>query len=485
MITAVVPSDYMPALAEIWMMVMIGVTLMAGLFSSKESSLTCILSKFTLLIAGLLIGYSYTHWGGSAGVVIFHQQFVLDLLAATLKISVCLIVFFVFLYSHYYNQDRNIPSEFYVLGLLSTLGMMILISGHNLLLIYLGMELFSLPIYAMAALERRQGRCIEAAMKYFIIGALASAILLYGLSLVFGMTQSLDISVIASAIMALHGGSLTILMLALIFIFAGIGFKFGVVPFHMWVPDVYEGTSTSVTLFISTAPKVAAFALVIRLVMEALPEFKIVSQELFITLAVLSIAIGNVVAIVQTNIKRLFAYSSIAHMGYVFLGFSAMTARGDAAALFYVLTYAMTTLVAFGLLVLLSRAGFEMDKMDDLSGLSTRNPWLAFLMLMALFSMAGIPPFVGFIAKVGLLEALINAHLVWLAILAVIFAIIGSFYYLRAVKVMYFDEPQNRIPLSCSTRNKITISINGLAILLVGLFPGCLFALCHQVFFSI
>ena len=482
MITAVVPSDYMPALAEIWLMVMICVTLMAGLFTSAESALTCRLAKFTVLVAGLLTWYSYVHWGSPSGIMIFHQQFVLDLLAATLKIAVCIIVFFVFLYSHGYNDDRTIPSEYYVLGLLSTLGMMILISGHNLLPIYLGMELFSLPIYAMAALERRQGRCIEAAMKYFIIGALASALLLYGLSLVFGMTQSLDISVIASRIMMLHGGGINIIMIALVFIFAGIGFKFGAVPFHMWVPDVYEGTSTSVTLFISTAPKIAAFALVIRLVTEALPELKAISQELFITLSVLSIALGNVVAIAQKNLKRMFAYSSIAHIGYIFLGFSAMTARGDAAALFYVLTYAVTTLAAFGLLVLLSRAGFEMEKMDDLAGLSTRNPWLAFVMLMALFSMAGIPPFVGFIAKVGLLEALVAAHLVWLAVLAVVFAIIGSYYYLRVVRVMYFEEPQNRTPLPCTISNKLAISINGLVVLLLGLFPGALFVLCQRVF---
>lgn len=483
MITAtIVPSDYVPALAEIWMMLMICVTLIAGLFSSKDSVLTCRLAKWTVILAALLTWYSYIDWGSPDTLIIFHQQFVLDLFAATLKIAVCGIVFCVFFYSHTYNQDRNIPSEFYVLGLLSTLGMMILISGHDLLPIYLGMELFSLPIYAMAALERRQGRCIEAAMKYFIMGALASGLLLYGLSLIFGMTQSLNISVIASHIMVLHGSSIHILMIALVFIFAGIGFKFGLVPFHMWVPDVYEGTSTSVTLFISTAPKIAAFALVVRLVLEALPELKAVSQELCITFAVLSIAIGNVVAIVQTHLKRMFAYSSIAHMGYVFLGFAAMTARGDAAALFYVITYAITTLVAFGLLVILSRAGFEMDKMEDLSGLSSRNPWLAFLMLMALFSMAGIPPFVGFIAKVGLLEALVAAHLVWLAVFALVFAIIGSFYYLRVVRMMYFDEPQNRMPLLCSTRNKVVMSINGFAVLLLGLFPGALFVLCHHIF---
>ncbi|PHQ80101.1 MAG: NADH:ubiquinone oxidoreductase subunit N, partial [Coxiella sp. (in: Bacteria)] len=348
MTTAVVPSDYMPALAEIWMMVMVCVTLLSGLFAKKDSSITYLLAQFTLLVAAVLTWYSYAYWGGRTGTVIFHQQFVLDMLAVILKIFVYLIVFVVFLYSREYNRDRNIPNEFFVLGLLSTLGMMILISGHDLLPIYLGLELFSLPIYAMVALERRQGRCIEAAMKYFVIGALASGMLLYGMSLLFGMTKSLDISVIAQHALLMHGGSQMVLLAALVFIFAGVAFKFGAAPFHMWVPDVYDGASTSVTLFISTAPKIAAFALAIRLIVEALPEFRAMSQELFIVLSVLSIAIGNIVAIAQTSIKRMLAYSSIAHIGYMLLGFAAMTPDGDASAMFYILTYAITTLVAFG-----------------------------------------------------------------------------------------------------------------------------------------
>ncbi len=484
MITAVVSSDYMPALPEIVMMVMICVTLLAGLFVKKDSMLTYVLSQLTLCAALICTWYSFTYYaaGSAGGALIFHQQFVLDGLAAVLKVFVYVIVLIVFLYSRQYNKDRNIPPEFYVLGLLSTLGMMILISGHNLLPIYMGIELFSLPTYAMVALERRQGRCIEAAMKYFIIGALASGILLYGLSLIFGLTDSLDIGTIAEHISIMTGGSLAILAVALVFVFAGIAFKLGAAPFHMWVPDVYDGASTSVTLFISTAPKIAAFALVIRLVVEALPEFSIASQDIFIVLAVLSIGIGNLAALVQTNIKRMLAYSSIAHIGYMLLGLTAMTPEGDAAALFYIVTYALTTLVSFGMLVLLSRAGFEADKVDDFAGLSSRNPWLAFIMMMAMFSMAGIPPFVGFIAKVSVLGALINAHLTWLAVVALVFAIIGSYYYLNVVKVMYFEEPAIRTPLACTMDNKIVMSFNGLIVVVLGIFPGGFFTLCHSLF---
>lgn len=485
MMTAIVPADYMPALPEIWMMVMVCVTLLAGLFTKKDSSVTYLMSQVVLLGAAICTWYSFSHYAvHPGGALIFHGQFVLDSLAAILKLFVYLIVFVVFIYSRQYNQDRNVPHEFYVLGLISTLGMMILISGHNLLPIYMGIELFSLPTYAMVALERRQGRCIEAGMKYFIIGALASGILLYGLSLIFGMTQSLDITTIAQHGLAMSGGSLVVLLVALVFVFVGVAFKFGAAPFHMWVPDVYDGASTSVTLFVSTAPKIAAFALAVRLIIEAMPEFRVASQDIFIVLSVLSIAIGNLVALVQTSIKRMLAYSSIAHIGYMLLGFAAMTADGDAAAMFYILTYAITTLVSFGMLAVLSRAGFEVDKIDDLAGLSSRNPWLALVMMMAMFSMAGIPPFVGFIAKVGILEAVIGVHLVWLAVLALVFAIIGCYYYLRVVKTMYFEEPANRTPLVCAMDNRIIISLNGLAVILLGIFPGGLFTMCHMTFGS-
>ena len=472
-------AAYLPVLPEVLLSLLTVVTLVTSLFVSKESRVPYSLAQASLLavLTSLVLADVY-HWHG----LLFFGQFVLDPMAVFLKLAVIVLVSIVFVYSRQYNKDRDIPHEFYLLGLLSLLGMMVLISGHDLLVIYLGLELFSLPIYAMVALERRQGRCIEAAMKYFIIGAFASGMLLYGLSLIFGLTHAVNLSEILAFLHTMSASSAIVAVAALVFVMAGVAFKLGVAPFHMWVPDVYEGASTSTTLFISTAPKVAAFALITRLVLSLVPASVHLSQDIFIVLSVVSIAIGNIVALVQTNLKRLLAYSSIAHMGYVLLGFAAMSRNGEAAALFYMMTYALSTCVAFGLLVLLSRAGFEADKIDDLAGLSARNPWLAFVMLMAMFSMAGIPPFVGFIAKVGLLEALIASHLIWLAVVALVFAIVGSFYYLRVVKVMYFESPQNRAAFPCAPGSRVVMTLNGLAILLLGLFPSALFTVCHFVF---
>lgn len=482
MMATIVPAAFMPAFPEIILAILSCVTLLTSLFVKKESPVVYMMSQFSLIVVGACL---FAIAGHFPHTVIFHNQFVFDSLAVVLKAAVLLTVFVVFVYSRQYNLDRNIPHEFYILALLSTLGMMVLISGHDLLPIYLGVELFSLPIYAMVALERRQGRCIEAAMKYFIIGAFASGMLLYGLSLIFGLTHSLSIATIAQSIQHMSASSMMVAVVALVFVMAGVAFKLGAAPFHMWVPDVYEGASSSVTLFIATAPKLAAFALVVRLILEISPALHVASQDMFIVLSVASIAIGNIVALVQTNLKRLLAYSSIAHIGYVLLGFAAMSKSGEAAALFYAITYAISTCVAFGLLVLLSRAGAEADKIDDLSGLSSRNPWLAFVMLMAMFSMAGIPPFVGFIAKLGLLEALINAHLTWLAVVALLFAIVGSFYYLRVVKAMYFESPQSRIAYPCKWDTRLVMTLNGLAVLVLGILPGGLFALCHLVFKTI
>lgn len=482
MMASIAPAAFMPALPEIILAVLTCVTLLISLFVKKDSMVVYLLSQCSLLLVGVCLFLVSGHY---QNVLIFHQQFVFDDLAIFMKLAILLIVFVVFVYARQYNRDRNIPPEYYILGLLSTLGMLVLVSGHDLLSIYLGLELFSLPIYAMVALERRQGRCIEAAMKYFIIGAFASGMLLYGLSLLFGLTQSLTVTTIAQSIQHMPSASLLVAIVAMVFVLAGVAFKLGAAPFHMWVPDVYEGASSSVTLFIASAPKIAAFALVVRLVIETAPSLGAAIQDIFIVMSIASIAIGNIVALTQTNLKRLLAYSSIAHIGYILLGFSAMTRSGEAAALFYAVTYALSTCVAFGIVVMLSRAGTEVDKIDDLAGLSARNPWLAFVMLMAMFSMAGIPPLVGFIAKLGLLEALIGAHLVWLAVVALVFAIIGSFYYLRVVKVMYFEQPQSRIAYPCKWDGRLMMSLNGIAVLVLGVLPGGLFAMCHLVFRSL
>jgi NADH-quinone oxidoreductase subunit N len=363
------------------------------------------------------------------------------------------------------------------------LGMMVLVSSHNFITLYLGLELFSLPIYAMVALQRDTGRCIEAAIKYFIMGSVASGLLLYGLSMLFGATHSLDLATVAH-VMTRHGlMTHALLMLGLIFTVTAIVFKLGAAPFHQWVPDVYDGAPTSVALFISAAPKIAAFGLLIRLLVDTMPSLSIQWHQVVIVIAILSMAIGNLTAIVQTSMKRLLAYSSIAHMGYMLLGIACATQRGDSAALFYILSYSIMTLGAFGTMILLSRKGFEADKISDYSGLNTRSPWFAFVMLLVMFSMAGVPPIVGFIAKVGVLEALIQVHLVWLAVVALLFAIIGAFYYLRVVKVMYFESGQNQSDLVCDRSTRFVLSLNGILVLLLGIFPGALFALCHNIIF--
>ncbi len=376
-------------------------------------------------------------------------------------------------------------NEFYVLGLFSILGMMILVSSYNFLSLFLGLELTSLPIYAMIAFKRDSGICSEASIKFFIIGTMATGLLLYGLSMLYGATGSIQMDEVAKVIAATLTEGRLILILGLVFVVVGIAFKLGAVPFHMWVPDVYEGAPSAVTLFLASAAKVAALGLAIRLLVFAMPGLLIQWQQQFIVISILSIAMGNIIAIVQTNLKRMLAYSSIAHIGYMSLGLVAGTPQGYAAATFYMISYAIMTVGAFGLIVILSRSGFEMESIDDFKGLNAKNPWLAFMMLIIMFSLAGIPPIVGFMAKVGVLEALIEVHMVWLAAVAIVFAIVGSYYYLRVVKVMYFDEPDLPGVIVCPLDMRIAMTVNSLTVLLLGIFPGILFNLCHAAFFNL
>lgn len=476
--------NLVPAIPEIFVLFMACVTLMLGLFLPRLKQISYYLAQVTLIITAFLTGYVYVMLGLGTTIIAFHSVFILDRLSVVLKFFIYLAVFMSFVYSRQYNDERRIPNnEFYVLGLLSTLGMMVLVSSYNFLTVFLGLELLSLPIYAMVALQRGKERCIEAAMKYFIIGTLASGMLLYGLSLLFGVTKSLDILQVAKMIATIPLGQNLVLSFALVFILAGIAFKLGAAPFHMWIPDVYDGSPTSVTLFLSTAPKLAAFGMTIRLLVEAMPNLMIEWTHMLIVVAILSMAIGNFVAIVQSNIKRMLAYSSIAHMGYMAVGLACGTSRGYAAALFYIISYTIMTLGAFGMIALMARGGFEANMIEDFAGLNNRNPWLAFIMMLIMFSLAGVPPIVGFIAKVGVIEALIQAHLVWLAVLAVLFAIVGAYYYIRVVKVMYFEEKEIKAPvIRYAPDLRIAISLNGLAVLLLGIFPGVLFALCHLAF---
>jgi len=477
--------NFVPLIPEIFVLIMVCVTLMMGLFLEKRfKHMSYCLVQVTLIVAAFLTWHTFSQYDFHIKTLAFHNTFVLDKLAGVLKLFIYLSAFLTFLYSRQYNEDRHIPAnEFYVLGLLSVLGMMVLVSAHNLLTIFLGLELLSLPIYAMVALQRGKGRCIEAAMKYFVIGAIATGMLLYGMSMIFGASQSLDIGQIALFVKTLPPQQNIIFIFGLVFLMAGIAFKLGAAPFHMWVPDVYDGAPSSVTLFLASAPKVAAFGLAMRLLVEMMPALHVQWQEVWIVIALLSMAIGNFVAIVQKNIKRLLAYSSIAHMGYMILGLLCATPRGNAAALFYILTYTIMTLGAFGMVIMMSRAGLEANDLSAFAGLNQRNPWLAFLMLIVMFSMAGIPPLVGFIAKVGVLEALIQVHLVWLAVVAILFAIIGVYYYIRVVKLMYFeDAPEGSLPVQYSTEMNVAMSINCLGVLLLGVFPGALFALSHLTF---
>lgn len=468
---------------EVFLMCMACAILLAGLFIKDNRWVSHILAQLSLLGVAVLTLYNYYFWLPTATYV-FQNEFVIDRLSVVLQEFILLSTMGVFAYSRHYNVVHRLPeNEFYVLGLLSTLGMMVLVSSHNLITLLLGMELMSLPIYALVAFARGKERAVEAAMKYFVIGSLATGMILYGMSFIFGLGKSLDFAEIAKALATLSPTDNYLVLFALILLIAGAAFKLGAVPFHMWVPDVYDGSPNSVTIFLSVAPKIAAFGLIIRLFVEALPGLHVQWSEIFIAISLASIVLGNVAALVQTNIKRMLGYSSIAHMGYMLLGLLCATPRGYAAAMFYIISYAIMSLAAFGMITLMSHDGFESNEISDFSGLNNRNPWLAFMLMLVMFSMAGIPPLVGFIAKLGVIEALIQAHLTWVAVIAVIFAIIGAYYYLNVIKVMYFGEtPDSSEYFDYSFGQKIVVSINGVAILLLGVFPGALYSLCHLTF---
>ncbi len=453
--------------------------LVQAFWGQQRPAITYGFVQLTILLTGFFtLGYLY-----DPTVLTFEGMFILDKLAVILKLFIELSVFLCFVYSRVYLADNNMPrGEYYILGLYSMLGMMVLVSSHHFLTLYLGVELMALPVYAMVAMKRESGFAAEAAMKYFIIGAMASGLLLYGISMMYGATGNLEFSAVALAIANTAPEQQLILVFGLVFIMVGIAFKLGAVPFHMWLPDVYQGSPNPVTLFIASGTKIAAFAMVIRLLVDAMPSLQVEWQQILIAMAILSMGLGNFAAIVQTNIKRMLAYSSIAHMGYMILGVIAATQQGYAASTFYIITYSMMTLGAFGLLVLMSKAGYEVEKISDFKGLNTRNPWLAFMMLIMMFSMAGVPPLVGFWAKVGVLKALVQVDLVWLAVLALLYAIVGAYYYIRVVKVMYFEEPDSADSFSVSGEMQFALGVNGMAVLGLGLFPGALFQLCQSAF---
>jgi NADH-quinone oxidoreductase subunit N len=470
--------NFTPALPEIFVLTMICIVLVVDLFlTDKNRSITYLLSQATLLGAAILTVVVQS----AVPEFTFSGMFVNDSMGAVLKLFIYLSTAVVLIYSRDYLIERDLfKGEFFVLALFAVLGMMIMVSANNLLTIYLGLEVLSLAMYAMVALNRDSSVASEAAMKYFVLGAIASGMLLYGMSMLYGATGSLDHTEIASFVS--HGSTDDIVLkFALVFIVIGLAFKLGAVPFHMWVPDVYHGAPTAVTLFISTAPKIAAFAMLMRLLVEGLGGLLVHWQDMLIIIAVLSIIAGNVIAIAQTNLKRMLAYSTISHVGFLMLGIIAGTSEGYSAGMFYVIVYALMSLAAFGMIILLSRNGFEADTLDDFKGLNQRSPWFAFMMLITLFSMAGVPPTVGFYAKLAVLSAVVEIGLVWLAVVAVVFSVIGAFYYLRVIKFMYFDKAVDSAPITSAYDMRAVMSANGLIILLLGIYPTGLIALCASV----
>ena len=470
------------ALPEIIVLTTACLALLADLFfKHKLKYVAFYISCFGLVLAGA-ITYLFI---GSFKVLILHGLFISDDVAHLMKLFIYISVLLSFIYAKSYIDERQMPAgDYYVLGLFSTLGMLILVSAHSLLTIYLGLELLSLPLYAMTAIRRTDSDASEAAMKYFVMGAIASGMLLYGISLVYGATGKLDLLEIANTIASNWQHQNLLLSFALVFILAGVGFKLAAVPFHMWAPDVYQGAPSSVTLFISTAPKIAAMAMAFRLLTIGLIDISSQWQHIILVMALLSAGIGNLLAVVQSSIKRLLAYSAISHIGYALFGLLAATPAGYSAALYYIVVYALTSAAAFGLVVLMSNQGMEIDNVDDLKGLNKRNPWLAFMMLIVMFSMAGVPPTVGFFTKLLVLKALVDVHMTWVAIVGLVLTVIGAYYYLRIVKIMYFDQPIHPEPVVISRGNNIIYSLNCLSLLFLGIFPGALIATCINAFVS-
>jgi len=470
--------DFWPAAAEIAVATMACLILVIDVFlSDRRRWVTYTLCMFTLALAAWLTAFVVP----AERVITFSGTFVSDPLARILKLFSYGVVAVVFLYSKAYLRDRGLfKGEYYLLGLFATLGMMVMISAHSMLTLYLGLELMSLCLYAMVAFSRDDPLAAEAAMKYFVLGAIASGCFLFGTSIVYGLTGSLDLGEIARAARTLDGLNVHLLF-GLSFILVGVAFKFGAVPFHMWIPDVYQGAPTAVTLFIGSAAKLASFALLVRVLIEGLGPLHSSWGGMVMLLCILSMGLGNVVAIAQTNLKRMLAYSTISHVGFILMGVLTGTQDGYDAAMYYTLAYVIMAMAGFGMILLLSRRGFEADTLEDFRGLNSRSPWFAGVMLVVMFSMAGVPPFLGFWAKLAVLGAAVEAGLSWLAVVGVVFSVIGAFYYLRVVKLMYFDEPVDAQPLTAAPDLRLLLSLNGILIVLLGIWPQGLMAICNQV----
>jgi NADH-quinone oxidoreductase subunit N len=483
--------NLIPAMAEIVLALAIMVILVVGLFVREEKQpLSHWLSLLAIVITALVTIASFNSGGTHYA---FNQMFVSDSMGQLLKLFACIATFATLIYARQYTAVRGmlggtLSGEFYVLALMTLLGQMIMISGNSFLIIYLGLELMSLSLYALVALRRDHPISTEAAMKYFVLGAMASGFLLYGMSLLYGASGSLNLTQVAAAV---SSGTVNkmVLVLGVVFLVAGLAFKLGAAPFHMWAPDVYQGAPTSVTVLLGAAPKLAAFAICMRLLVGALGAMAADWQQMLIVMAVASMAVGNITAIAQTNIKRMLAYSTISQMGFMLLGLisgvfegstTAATANAYSASMFYAVTYVLTTLGSFAMIMLLSRSGFEAESLEDFKGLNQRSPWFAAVMMVLLMSFAGVPPMVGFFAKLSVLEAALAAGHLWLVIVAVLLSLVAAYYYLRIVKLMYFDAPTDTSPIVADRGMQITLSVNGIAVVLLGILPGTLMTACLQ-----
>ncbi len=473
-------TELLPLIPELVLVGAAFALLMLDLFlSDARRAVTNVLAVLVLLVvAGLLV--AGVGAGGDSHVL--HGMFVRDTMADVLKVGACVVSALALLFVWPYLRERGLyKGEVSVLVLFAVLGMMLLISAGSLIMVYLGLELLALSSYALVAVDRDSKLASEAAMKYFVLGALASGLLLYGMSLVYGATGSLDLAAIRDAAPGVAQPML--LLTGVVFMIAGISFKFGAAPFHMWLPDVYHGAPTPITLFIGSAPKLAAFAMVVRLLGFGASPLAAQWQPMLAVLAALSLILGNVIALMQTNLKRMLAYSTISHVGFLFLGLAGGGVEGYSAAMFYAISYALMATAAFGVIVLLSRRGFEADAIDDFKGLNARDPWSAGMVLCVMASLCGIPPFLGFWAKLAVLRAAINGGMLWLALVGVVFAVIGAFYYLRVIKVMYFDEPVGEPVLPRDDAMlKLVFGINALGLLVLGVFWNPLMAWCQSAF---
>ena len=476
--TLISVASLAPAVAEIWLVFAICVLLLVEVFAgTRRPGLVATLTLLTLAVgAALTVRYGQV----PHRVLLFDRTYVADELGVVLKLAGFLFVAVALLYSRDYLENRNIQrGEYYVLALTALLGVFVLVSANSLVTVYLGVELLALSVYAMVAFDRDSGVSAESAMKYFVLGAIASGMLLYGMSLIYGLTGTLDLGEIAAR---LHAPLTPGVVLGLTFIVVAVAFKLGAVPFHMWLPDVYEGAPTSVTLFISTVPKIAYFALALRLLAQGLAGTESEWTQMLAALTVLTLIVGNVVAIVQTNLKRMLAYSAIANVGFILLGFVAGTADGYSAALYYTLQYVLVTLGSFGVILLAGAKGFEADRLDDYKGLQQRDPLLAVTMMVAMFSLAGVPPFIGFWAKLRIIQALWETNHLWLVVLAVTMSVVGAYYYLRVVKLMYFDDPTTTAPAAAREPGvRFALGLNAAAALALGLLPGPLLDLCARL----